>query len=67
MFGQPLEVNLLAVITSVYVHTPEYSSIYCKPTTIVYSDSVDIASTAAGVIAVAVIQVWYVVNPLVRL
>ena len=24
-----------------------------------------IASTAAGVIAVAVVQVWYVVNPLV--
>ena len=59
MFGQPLEVNLLAVITSVYVDTPEYSPICCKPTTIVYSDSVDVASTAAGVIAVAVIQVWY--------
>ena len=61
MFGQPLEVNLLAVITSVYVHTPEYSPICCKPTTIAYTYSVDIASTAAGVIAVAVIQVWYVV------
>ena len=62
MFGQPLGINLLAVITSVHVHTPEYSPICCKPTTIVYSDSEDIASTAAGVIAVAVIQVWYVVN-----
>ena len=60
MFGQPLEVNLLAVITSVYVHTPEYSPIGCKPTTIVY-----IASTAAGVIAVVVIQVWYVVYPVI--
>ena len=42
----------------------EYSQICWRPTTIVYTYSVDIASTAAGVVAVAVVQVWYVVNHL---
>ena len=36
----------------------EYSLICLKPTTIVYTYSVDIASTAAGIVAVALVQVW---------
>ena len=42
----------------------EYRLISLKPTSIVYTYGVDIASTAAGIVAVAVVQVWYVVNHL---